>query len=175
MSSPTPSWRSGASDFLTFAGEVEPGDRSPTWWRTACDRRPRRARRGGGRGPARHRVTIIGPTPPHRRDLADGTPVAATSGRRRRRGSRLRERAGIATHGWEYDQSGIVVTVGHERDHEGRAEEPSAAGPFAILPLTGRRSSWCGPERKEAARIVALADDAFQAELESVSACISAR
>src|SRR3954468_22745628 len=28
-------------------------------------------------------------------------------------GSRLRERAGIATHGWDYDQSGIVVTVGH--------------------------------------------------------------
>src|SRR5579863_5576383 len=50
--------------------------------------------------------------------------------------SKLRERAGIPTHGWEYDQSGIVVTVGHERDHHGRAEEhflPS--GPFAILPL----------------------------------------
>src|SRR5580700_11633353 len=28
--------------------------------------------------------------------------------------SKLRERAGIATHGWDYDQSGIVVTVGHD-------------------------------------------------------------
>src|SRR6201999_1139513 len=37
--------------------------------------------------------------------------------------SKLRERAGIATHGWDYDQSGIVATVGHERDHQGRAEE----------------------------------------------------
>jgi 2-octaprenyl-6-methoxyphenol hydroxylase len=56
--------------------------------------------------------------------------------------SKLRERAGIATHGWDYDQSGIVVTVAHERDHQGRAEEHFLpAGPFAILPLSGKRSS----------------------------------
>src|ERR1700710_2035440 len=36
--------------------------------------------------------------------------------------SRLREHAGIATHGWDYGQSGIVVTGGPERDHHGRAE-----------------------------------------------------
>ena len=91
--------------------------------------------------------------------LADGSVIEASllvaaDGAR----SKLRERAGIATHGWEYDQSGIVVTVGHERDHHGRAEEhflPS--GPFAILPLTGRRSSLVWTEkRSEAARIVAL-------------------
>ncbi|CAN5548052.1 ubiquinone biosynthesis hydroxylase [soil metagenome] len=82
--------------------------------------------------------------------------------------SKLRERAGIATHGWDYDQSGIVVTVGHERDHEGRAEEHFLpAGPFAILPLIGNRSSLVWTEkRSEAARIVALADDEFHAELE---------
>src|SRR5271168_5072585 len=75
--------------------------------------------------------------------LSDGSVIAASvlvaaDGAR----SKLRERAGIATHGWDYDQAGIVVTVGHERDHHGRAEEhflPS--GPFAILPLTGKRSS----------------------------------
>jgi len=82
--------------------------------------------------------------------------------------SRLRERAGIATHGWEYDQSGIVVTVGHERDHQGRAEEhflPS--GPFAILPLTGKRSSLVWTEnRVAAARIVALGETEFHQELE---------
>ena len=82
--------------------------------------------------------------------------------------SRLRERAGIATHGWDYDQSGIVVTVGHQRDHHGRAEEhflPS--GPFAILPLTGKRSSLVWTEKRgEAARIVALNDDEFHRELE---------
>ncbi len=82
--------------------------------------------------------------------------------------SKLRERAGIATHGWDYDQSGIVVTVGHERDHHGRAEEhflPS--GPFAILPLKGKRSSLVWTEtRAEAARIAALPDDEFKVELE---------
>ena len=82
--------------------------------------------------------------------------------------SRLRERAGIATHGWDYDQSGIVVTVGHERDHEGRAEEHFLpAGPFAILPLKGKRSSLVWTERRaEAARIVGLSAEAFHQELE---------
>jgi 2-octaprenyl-6-methoxyphenol hydroxylase len=82
--------------------------------------------------------------------------------------SKLRERAGIATHGWDYDQSGIVVTVGHERDHHGRAEEHFLpAGPFAILPLKGARSSLVWTEnRVEAARIVALEETEFHAELE---------
>ena len=61
--------------------------------------------------------------------------------------SRLREAAGIGWVGWSYPQSGIVATVAHERDHEGRAVEhflPS--GPFAMLPLRpggplGHRSS----------------------------------
>jgi 2-octaprenyl-6-methoxyphenol hydroxylase len=83
--------------------------------------------------------------------------------------SKLRERAGIATHGWDYDQSGIVVTVGHERDHQGRAEEHFLpAGPFAILPLKGNRSSLVWTEsRREAARIIELPDAEFQAELET--------
>src|SRR5690242_6234260 len=82
--------------------------------------------------------------------------------------SKLRERAGIATHGWDYDQSGIVVTVAHERDHHGRAEEHFLpAGPFAILPLTGLRSSLVWTEtRAEAARIVGLSDDEFHDALE---------
>ncbi|MGE3150942.1 MAG: ubiquinone biosynthesis hydroxylase [Pseudorhodoplanes sp.] len=101
--------------------------------------------------------------------LADGTAIAsrllvAADGAR----SRIRERAGIACHGWDYDQAGIVTTVAHERDHEGRAEEHFLpAGPFAILPLKGRRSSIVWTERKEeAARIVALPDPDFHRELE---------
>ena len=101
--------------------------------------------------------------------LSDGSVVEASllvaaDGAR----SKLRESAGIATHGWDYDQSGIVVTVGHERDHLGRAEEHFLpAGPFAILPLSGKRSSLVWTEkRKEAARIVALGDDEFHGELE---------
>lgn len=82
--------------------------------------------------------------------------------------SAVRERAGIATHGWNYDQSAIVFTVAHERDHNGRAEEHFLpAGPFAILPLTGRRSSIVWTEHtKEAERLLALADDEFHTELE---------
>lgn len=82
--------------------------------------------------------------------------------------SKLRERAAIQTHGWDYDQSGIVVTIGHERDHGGRAEEHFLPpGPFAILPLTGKRSSLVWTERrKEAKRLVELSADEFHAELE---------
>jgi len=82
--------------------------------------------------------------------------------------SSIREQAGIATHGWNYNQSAIVTTVAHERDHHGRAEEHFLpAGPFAILPLTGRRCSivWT-EEAREAERIVALADGEFHDELE---------
>ena len=82
--------------------------------------------------------------------------------------SSIRERAGIATHGWNYGQSAIVTNVSHERDHGGRAEEHFLpAGPFAILPLKGRRSSIVWTETtREAERIVALPDEAFHAELE---------
>jgi 2-octaprenyl-6-methoxyphenol hydroxylase len=82
--------------------------------------------------------------------------------------SQIRERAGIATHGWSYDQSAIVTTVAHERDHNGRAEEHFLpAGPFAILPLTGKRCSIVWTEdTREAERIIALPDDQFHAELE---------
>jgi 2-octaprenyl-6-methoxyphenol hydroxylase len=82
--------------------------------------------------------------------------------------STIRQAAGIATHGWNYPQSAIVTNVAHERDHNGRAEEHFLpAGPFAILPLKGRRSSIVWTERaQEAQRIVALPDDAFHVELE---------
>jgi 2-octaprenyl-6-methoxyphenol hydroxylase len=90
--------------------------------------------------------------------------LAAADGAR----STIRAGAGIATHGWDYGQSAIVINVAHERDHQGRAEEhflPS--GPFAILPLKGRRSSIVWTETTgEAERIIALPDDAFHAELE---------
>lgn len=82
--------------------------------------------------------------------------------------SRLRDLAGIKTVAWDYGQSGIVVTVEHERDHRGRAEEHFLpGGPFAILPLKGRRSSLVWTEtRAEAERIAAAAPEDFQKELE---------
>jgi 2-octaprenyl-6-methoxyphenol hydroxylase len=101
--------------------------------------------------------------------LSDGATIStrllvAADGAR----SNIRQRAGIATHGWNYNQSSIVTTVAHERDHEGRAEEHFLpAGPFAILPLKGRRSSIVWTEdTREAERLMALSDDDFHAELE---------
>jgi 2-octaprenyl-6-methoxyphenol hydroxylase len=82
--------------------------------------------------------------------------------------SGIREAAGIKSVGWNYEQSAIVTTVEHERDHQGRAEEHFLpAGPFAILPLKGKRSSivWT-EEAQEAERIVALPYAQFHAELE---------
>jgi 2-octaprenyl-6-methoxyphenol hydroxylase len=88
-------------------------------------------------------------------------------------GSRLRALAGIGTVAWPYDQSGIVATVGHERPHNGRAEEHFLpAGPFAILPLKpteqgGNRSSLVWTERTaDARRLVAGDDLTFRVELE---------
>lgn len=82
--------------------------------------------------------------------------------------SALRDMAGIKTVEWKYDQSGIVTTVEHERPHEGVAEEhflPS--GPFAILPLTGNRSSLVWTERtSDADQLVASDDLVFEEELE---------
>ncbi len=82
--------------------------------------------------------------------------------------SKLRDMAGIKTVNWKYDQSGIVTTVEHERPHDGVAEEhflPS--GPFAILPLTGNRSSLVWTERTaDADRLVASDDLVFEEELQ---------
>ncbi|KQO66766.1 FAD-dependent monooxygenase [Methylobacterium sp. Leaf89] len=67
--------------------------------------------------------------------------------------SRLREAAKIGWVGWSYPQMGLVATIGHERDHAGRAYEHFLpGGPFAILPLVdggalGHRSSIVWTER----------------------------
>ena len=66
--------------------------------------------------------------------------------------SPMRQLAGIQWIDWGYAQTGLVATLAHERDHEGCAYEhflPS--GPFAMLPLTGRRSSIVWSERDDTA------------------------
>ncbi len=162
--------------FLSFAGEVEPGEpfahmienqhlvaalvaKARELGVTLCANAvaqvsPRSADRSA------QRIDV---------ELTDGGKIStrllvAADGAR----STIRRAAGIATHGWDYPQSAIVTNVAHERDHNGRAEEHFLpAGPFAILPLKGRRSSIVWTERaQEAARIVALPDDVFHAELE---------
>lgn len=82
--------------------------------------------------------------------------------------SRLREMAGIASIGWDYGQSAIVATIAHERRHEGRAEQHFLpAGPFAILPLPGQRSSIVWNEaHKDARTLLELSPKDFLRQLE---------
>ncbi len=83
------------------------------------------------------------------------------------RDSASRERLGIGIIAWSYPQWGIVATVAHERPHEGVAYEhflPS--GPFAILPMTGERSSLVWTERDTVApAMLALSEDEFNVEI----------
>ncbi|NNF77054.1 MAG: 2-octaprenyl-6-methoxyphenyl hydroxylase [Rhizobiales bacterium] len=89
--------------------------------------------------------------------------IAAADGR----GSPIRAATGIETVNWTYPQSGIVTTVEHAKPHQGRAEENFLpAGPFAILPLKGNRSSLVWTEDSEIAEnIMRLDDKGFRAEL----------
>jgi len=160
--------------FLTFAGEVEPGEPFAHMIenRRLVDALAAKAREVGVElrsAAARSDPPVSGARNSIDARLTDGTALSArllvaADGAR----SMLRTAAGIATHGWNYGQSAIVTTVAHERDHQGRAEEHFLpAGPFAILPLKGRRSSIVWTETTaEADRIVALPHDAFHIELE---------
>lgn len=84
--------------------------------------------------------------------------------------SALRDMAGISTISHDYRQSGIVTTIGHELDHEGVAYEHfRPSGPFASLPLPGRRSSLVWTERPEdAARYQSMPADETALRIEEV-------
>lgn len=139
--------------FLTFAGEVEPGEPfAHMVEHTALLASLAAAAREAGVTLLADTVRSSAPDAESNEirlgsgDTATAAVLAACDGAR----SPLREEAGIARVAWSYRQSGIVATIGHERDHEGRAEEhflPS--GPFAILPLPGHRSSIVWTERTE--------------------------
>ena len=83
------------------------------------------------------------------------------------RESALREGQGIRSAAWDYPQIGIVTTVEHERPHNGVAYEHFLpTGPFAILPMTGNRSSLVWTEQtREGQRLLELADAQFTSEL----------
>nr|WP_244915052.1 ubiquinone biosynthesis hydroxylase [Rhizobium sullae] len=158
--------------FLTFDGEVEDGRPFAHMipnavmvraLRGVCDRLGIEIRHGlsaSGLKTEENRISVT---------LSDGSMLesrllVACDGVR----SKLRDLAGIKTVTWDYGQSGIVVTVEHERPHNGCAEEhflPS--GPFAILPLTNNRSSLVWTERThDADRLVSDDDLIFEEELE---------
>lgn len=101
-------------------------------------------------------------------ELSDGTEiiaklVVAAEGR----DCALRDAQGIGTVAWDYDQLGLVTTVEHEHPHGGVAyEQFLPTGPFAILPMTGNRSSLVWTEKtSEARRLLALPATGFAAEL----------
>jgi 2-octaprenyl-3-methyl-6-methoxy-1,4-benzoquinol hydroxylase/2-octaprenylphenol hydroxylase len=81
--------------------------------------------------------------------------------------SPIREQLGITTRDRDYGQRAVVAHVGTERAHEGTAwQRFQPGGPLALLPLADGRCSivWSLPN-DEAARILALDDDDFRAEL----------
>lgn len=156
---------------LSFAGEIEPGE--PFAHMVANGTLlAALAARAEAVGVTRVNTAVTGFTATPQAVtavLGDGTRIeaallVAADGAR----SRLRSQAGITVRGWPYGQAAIVTTVAHERSHDGRAEEHFLpGGPFAILPLTGNRSSIVWTESDaEARRIVALPDHAFHDELE---------
>jgi 2-octaprenyl-6-methoxyphenol hydroxylase len=91
------------------------------------------------------------------------TLLVAADGRK----SPLRDAAGIRVLGHDYAETGIVTTIEHEKDHMGIAHERFLpAGPFAVLPLTGRRSSLVWSEKHHVAKaMLALDDAAFNAQI----------
>ncbi|HTP77605.1 MAG TPA: FAD-dependent monooxygenase [Rhizomicrobium sp.] len=83
------------------------------------------------------------------------------------RPSPMRQLMGLSIVSWSYAQWGIVATVEHEKPHNSVAYEhflPS--GPFAILPMTGNRSSLVWTEKDTIAPAMMKLDaEEFDAEI----------
>jgi 2-octaprenyl-6-methoxyphenol hydroxylase len=90
--------------------------------------------------------------------------VLAADGRQ----SRLREAAGVAADGWNYDQTAIAASFAHSAPHRDTSVEyHTAEGPFTTVPLPGRRSSlvWMlKPRHAEA--MMSLSDNDLAAEIQ---------
>ncbi|MCS6758577.1 MAG: FAD-dependent monooxygenase, partial [Candidatus Devosia euplotis] len=169
---------SGADDisrplFLSFDGEVAPGEAFAHMVPNAVSVQVLMAALGEA-------TTIVAPATVSgyvvngdlvELALADGRLLAApllvaADGAR----SALRGMAGIGVTGHDYGQTGLVTTIAHALPHSGVAcEHFRPAGPFASLPLPGRRSSLVWTERSAAAQhYLDLDSDALAAEIEAV-------
>jgi 2-octaprenyl-6-methoxyphenol hydroxylase len=97
------------------------------------------------------------------RQIAARLVVAADGAR-----SLVREQAGIAAEHWEYGQTAIIATLVSQRFHDHVAYERfTPEGPIAVLPLADGRCGLVWTRHPEqAARLLALPDDAFLAELQ---------
>ncbi|WP_127143742.1 FAD-dependent monooxygenase [Pelagibacterium montanilacus] len=87
------------------------------------------------------------------------------------KGSTVRSLAGIKTFTRAYGQNGLVTTITHERAHEATAYQHfRPGGPFASLPLPGRRSSLVWTETaKRAQELAGWSSDALAREIETVT------
>ena len=156
--------------FLTFAGEIEPGEAFAHMIENSRLNAVLADKAAAiGVDLVATSVTDFTCEPQHISiAMGDGRSIAAkllvaADGAR----SRLRERAGIQAEAAPYGQSAIVTTVTHELRPWSCRQHFLPSGPFAILPLRRNRSSIVWTERtEEAARIVALSDEEFHAELE---------
>ena len=157
--------------FLTFGGEAEPGEPFAHMVPNVALNGALRARAAELGIPIRSGAGVtglqVGPssvTVETGAGAIEARLLVAADGVR----SAIRDMAGIRTVHTDYGQSGIVVTVRHERPHEGRAEEHFLpAGPFAILPLKNNRSSLVWTESTaEAERLLRADEMVFELELE---------
>ncbi|WP_244640081.1 FAD-dependent monooxygenase [Devosia pacifica] len=139
--------------FLSFSGDVAPGE-------AFAHMVPNAAMAEALLAAVDPSITLLAPAQVHSFDgkggrarlgLADGSSleaslVIAADGAQ----SSLRDMAGIGVFRHDYGQSGIVTTIAHALDHEGVAYEHfRPSGPFASLPLPGKRSSLVWTERSE--------------------------
>ena len=99
-----------------------------------------------------------------------GTISASLAGAADGRNSLARAAAGISVSTWTYDQTAIVTALTHARPHGGVSTEfHRRAGPLTLVPGPGLTSNLVWVEKPdEAARISALGDAAFIAELRGV-------
>ena len=86
------------------------------------------------------------------------------------RASRVARWSGIERTGWDYGQTSLVCALEHERPHQGIAHQFfTPAGPLAILPLKGNRSSIVWTEKRELAEdIQARSDEGYLQALRPV-------
>lgn len=165
---------SGAGDiarplFLQFEGEVAPGE-------AFAHMVPNTASQAALLGAMGDLVDVIAPAEipdwsEGRLVLADGRTlvapvIVAADGAQ----SALRQRAGIATTGHDYNQTGLVATIAHELSHDGVAYEHfRPSGPFASLPLQGNRSSLVWTETTENAKVfLGMDSEQLAREIEAV-------
>jgi ubiquinone biosynthesis UbiH/UbiF/VisC/COQ6 family hydroxylase len=96
--------------------------------------------------------------------------VVAADGRR----STVREAVGIEVTEWRYDQSALVVNLGHALPHQDTSTEfHTEAGPLTRVPIAGRRSSLVWVDRPgEVARGLTMDETELAAEIEERSSSL---